>query len=155
MGGILGGGPALTGFVQNFGKFVLINLCGGGVFRFDFFPNGIDLSQHANWPEQDTTTGPKPLFYSNRDPRRIEVREVWLDKTDTNESLKPQMDALFHLQDETCEGTPPPLLAVWGDRQQRVILDDIRFEEVFHAPAGFPIRARCAMTLKELQEGDR
>lgn len=135
------------------GKFVLINLCGGGVFEFDFFPSPpIDHGRRANWPEQDTTTGTKPLFYSNREPRILTVNEVWLDKTDTNESIKPQEVALYALQDESCEGTPPPLLAVWGDWQQRVVLEEVRFEEVFHRPDGAPLRARVSLTLKELQE---
>jgi len=138
------------------GKYRLINLCGGGSFVFEWFPTApIELSRRANWPEQDTTIGTKPLLYANRDPRHLDVREVWLDRTDTGESIKPQMDALLALQDETCEGTPPPLLAVWGDRQERVILEEVRFEEVFHAPAGHPIRARCSLTLKEVQQGDR
>ena len=138
------------------GKFVLINLCGGGAFVFDFFPTApIEVSRRANWPEQETTRGTKPLFYFNRDPRKPEVREVWLDKTDTDTSITPQIERLMALQDETCEGTPPPLLAMWGDRQERVILEEVRIEETFHTPAGVPIRARVSLSLKELQQGDR
>ncbi|MGA9774008.1 MAG: hypothetical protein WBV94_33565 [Blastocatellia bacterium] len=136
------------------GKFVLVNLCGGGAFIFDWFPtsDGIELNRRANWPEQETTIGTKPLFYMNRDPRRLEIREVWLDRSDTNESITPLMNALLALQDEICEGTPPPLLALWGDRQERVILEEIRFEEKLHHQNGNPIRARASLSLKEIQE---
>ena len=148
--------PFVSAAAQQNGRFGLINLCGGGAFFFDWFPTApIELSRRANWPEQDTTIGTKPLFYANRDPRHLDVREVWLDRSDTNDSIKPQMDALLALQDETCEGTPPPLLAVWGDRQERVILEEVRFEEVLHARPGHPVRARCSLTFKELQAGDR
>ncbi|GEM_PF-3195947 len=138
------------------GKFILINLCGGGVFQFQWFPTGpIEVSRRANWSEQDTTTGTRPLFYFNRDPRRLEIREVWLDKTDTNQSIKPEIEAILALQNETCEGTPPPLLAVWGDRQERCVLEEARIEETFHAPEGHPIRARVSLSLKEVQRGNR
>lgn len=138
------------------GKFILINLCGGGVFTFQFFPTApIELSRRVEWPEQDVTTGAKPLFYHNRDPRRLEVREVWLDKSDTNASIKPEMEDILKLQLETCEGTPPPLLAVWGDRQERCVLEEARIEETFHAPEGHPIRARVSLSLKEVQRGPR
>jgi contractile injection system tube protein len=157
---ILGAASAVrseaAGIIAGDGSFVLINLCGGGTFRFEWFPTApISHSRRANWTEQDTTIGTKPLMYANRDPRKLDVGEVWLDKSDTGESIKPQMDALEALQDETCEGTPPPLLAVWGDQQKRVVLEEVRFEEMFHAPAGHPIRARCSLSLKEVQEGDR
>lgn len=138
------------------GKFVIVSLCGPGVFVFDFFPVApIEVNRRANWPEQETTTGTRPLFYSNRDPRRLEVGEVWLDKTDTNESITPQIEALLALQDEVCEGTPPPLLALWGDRRERVVLEDARIEEMFHRPDGSPIRARVSLSLKEVQRGPR
>lgn len=137
------------------GKFVLINLCAGGTYTFQYFPTApIELSRRANWQEQDTTIGTKPLFYFNRDPRRLEVPEVWLDTTDTNESLTAQIEALLALQDESCEGTPPPLLAIWGDRQERVILEEVRFGERFHAPGGHPIRVQVSLSLKEIQEDE-
>lgn len=152
----MGFGGAALGALGRIGKFVIINLCGGGVFAFDFFPVApIELSRRANWEEQNTTTGTKPLFYLNRDPRRLDVPDVWLDKTDTNESIKPEMDRLLALQDETCDGTPPPLLVAWGDRQERAILEEVHFEEQFHAPAGYPIRARVRLSFKEIQEGGR
>lgn len=138
------------------GGFNLINLCGGGVFLFQYFPTApITHGRRANWEEQDVTIGTKPLFYFNRDPKRLEVREVWLDHSDTNESVKPEIDQLYAMQDETCEGTPPPLLAVWGDQQIRVVLEELNVDEEFHWLAGVPIRAKLSLTLKELQEGAR
>jgi phage protein U len=138
---------------QQYGRFVLVNLCAGGSFVFDYFPSpSLDLSRRANWHEQDTTIGTRPLFYFNREPRVTDVREVWLDRTDTNESITPQIEALLALQDEVCEGTPPPLLAIWGDRQERVVLEEVRVEEHKHHPTGYPIRARVSLTLKEVQD---
>jgi hypothetical protein len=151
--GLAGFAGAVNSAAWRVGKFVIVNLCGGGVFTFDYFPTApIEVSRRANWEDQDTTIGTKPLFYFNRDPRRPEVREVWLDKTDTNESITPQIEALLALQDEVCEGTPPPLLVLWGDRQERVILENIRVEEMFHASGGWPIRARVSLSFKEVQE---
>lgn len=137
------------------GKFVVVNLCAQGRFTFDYFPTApITLERRANWPEQDTTIGTKPLFYENRDPRRLTVQEVYLDRSDTGESITPQIEELMALQDEICEGTPPPVLVLWGDRQERTILEEIRVEEIFHARPGHPIRARVNLTFKEIQEDD-
>lgn len=152
--GAIAGGAARPAAGQ--GKFIVINLCGAGAFVFDFFPTApITLGRRANWPEQETTIGTKPLFYANRDPRKLDVAEVWLDKTDTNESITPQIEQLMALQDETCQGIPPPVLVLWGDRQERSVLEDIRVEETFHHQSGYPMRARVTLSFKELQEGDR
>jgi hypothetical protein len=135
------------------GKFVLVNLDGGGTFVFDFFPTApISGSRRANWPEQETTIGTRPLFYMNRDPRKPEVMEVWADKTDTNESLTPEIEALYALQDEIAGlGAPPRLLAMWGDRQEVCVLEELRHEEHMHSPSGNPIRVKFSLTLKEVQ----
>ena len=152
----IAGAALIQSAAQQRGKFVLVNLCAGGTFVFDWFPTApIEQSRRANWNEQDTTIGTKPLFYANRDPRKLEIREVWLDKTDLSQSVKPQIEALLALQDEVCEGTPPPLLAIWGDYQERVVLEEARIEQMFHAPSGIPIRARVSLSLKEVQLGDR
>jgi hypothetical protein len=146
--------PVIQGAANAAGKFVVIALGGPGVIIFDWFPSpspGIGLSRRANWQEQETTIGTKPLFYMNRDPRKLDVQEVWLDKTDTNESITPQIERLMSLQDEVANGTPPPCLVLWGDRQERCVLEEIHIEEVFHHRSGFPMRARVTLNFKELQ----
>jgi hypothetical protein len=133
------------------GRFVLVNLFNHGTFEFQFFPQRIETSRRANWQAQEVTTGTKPLFYFNRDPRRLVLNELWLDKSDKNISIKPEIDLLFALQDETrAGGTPPSLLALWGDRQELVVLEELSVEEQFFAQQGFPIRARVNMTLIEV-----
>jgi hypothetical protein len=141
------------GAAQAKGKFILIPLGGPGAFIFDFFPTApITHSRRANWPEQDITTGTKPLFYMNKEPREEGVQEVWLDKSDTNESITPQIEHLFAMQVEIQDGTPPPVLVIYGDRQDRRVLEEIHVEEMLHAPAGHPVRAKVTLTFKELQE---
>jgi hypothetical protein len=138
------------------GKFVVIPLGGAGVFVFDFFPTApITLERRANWPEQDTTRGTKPLFYENRDPRKLGVQEVYLDRSDTSESITPQIEELMALQDEIVDDAPPPCLVLWGDRQERAVLENIHIEETFHRRDGSPIRARVTLEFKELQGEDR
>lgn len=137
------------------GKFVVIAL-GPGAFTFDFFPTApITLERRANWSEQDTTIGTKPLFYENRDPRKLGVQEVWLDRSDSNESITPQIEELMALQDEIVDGTPPPCLVLWGDRQEYSVLEEIHIEETLHRKDGAPIRARVTLSFKELQGEDR
>jgi hypothetical protein len=115
--------------------FVLINLEGGESFVFQLFPKDLETTQRANWEQQDTTIGTKPLYYANRDPRRISVPELWLDNTDSNQSLAPDIKSLFALQDETREhGRPPALLAIWGDRQERCVLEEVTVSEKFFSP---------------------
>lgn len=129
----------------------LINLDGGGNFVFQFFPATVSTTDRANWEPQDTTIGVKPLFYANREPRSIEFPELYLDTTTTNASLTPQIKALQSLFEETANGTPPKLLAAWGDRHERCVLQELTVEEIFFHREGHPIRARIRMTLQQVQ----
>jgi hypothetical protein len=133
------------------GKFALINLAGEGDYIFDLFPRGVATADRANWQPQETTLGVKPLFYANRDPRQITVEEVYLDSSDTGQSLTPEIKALRALLEETARGTPPPLLAAWGDRQERCVLTELNIEEEFFNPDGDPIRAKVRLVLTGLQ----
>ncbi len=129
----------------------LINLENQGSFVFKFFPTNISTTDRANWQPQETTIGVKPLFYANREPRQLDFPELWFDNTDTNESLTPEFKALNELFDDT-KGTPPALLAIWGDRQERCVLQELTIEETFFNREGYPIRARIRMTLTQLQQ---
>ncbi|HEV7842277.1 MAG TPA: hypothetical protein VGO69_01200 [Pyrinomonadaceae bacterium] len=139
------------------GQFVLVALEEPGVFifsfHFDHFPRSIKQVARANWEAQDVTIGVKPLAYGNREPLRIVVDELWLDKTDTNESLRADIDKLRSFQVERqLTGRPPALLVLWGDNQERVVLEEITIDETFFTPAGEPIRARVSLQFLELQE---
>ncbi len=131
----------------------LINLeSGDAAFVFEFFPSSVQTSDRANWEAQETTTGVKPLFYANRDPRKLDFNELWLDSTDTNESLTPDLKRLRALLEETEKGTPPALLAAWGDRHERCVLQELDIEEMFFStPDGYPLRAKIRMNLTQLQ----
>ncbi len=132
--------------------FVLIRLDNQDSFVFQFFPKDLDWSQRANWSPQDVTTGTQPLFYANREPRRINVPELYLDSTETGESLTPDLKKLRSLHDESeQEGTPPPLLAAWGDRQERCVLEDLKVTEEFFNESGHPLRVKISLTLLEVQ----
>ena len=137
-------------------QFSLINLAGPGTFTFALFPRKVATQERANWQPQETTVGVKPLFYANRDPRRITVDELYLDSTDTGASLTPTIKELRQLLAETEKGTPPPLLAVWGDRQERCVLSDLTIEEQFFDTNGNPLRVMVRLELTQLQpEGAR
>ena len=132
--------------------FALINLTNQEAFVFQFFPNEIRLTDRANWTPQETTIGVKPLFYANREPMLLEFDELYLDSTDTNESLTPELKKLRNLMVEVVErGTPPPLLAIWGDRNERCVLQDLTIEEVFFNENGHPLRARIGLSLIQIQ----
>jgi hypothetical protein len=130
---------------------VLINLENQGAFTFQFFPSSVTTSDRANWTAQETTIGVKPLFYGNREPRKIDFPELWFDNTDTNESLTPTIKELRALFEETEKGTPPALLAGWGDRNERCVLEELSIEEAYFNADGEPIRARIQMSLVQLQ----
>jgi len=151
MSGLVGGIAAFGS--QQSGKFTLVNLCGGPTLQFRFFPAPpISTGGHVNFEEQDTTIGTKPLFYFNRNPRHVDIPELWLDNTDTGVSVTGVIEAIKALQEPTCNGAPPPLLAIWGDRRERVELDDYHIDEMFHSPAGAPLRAKVTLNLKEIQQ---
>lgn len=132
----------------------LINLeSGDAAFVFQYFPQSAQTSDRANWEAQDVTVGVKPLFYANREPRRLDFPELWLDNTETNESLTDDLKRLRALFEETeNKGTPPALLAVWGDRNERCVLEELDIEEVlFSTPDGYPIRAKVRISLTQIQ----
>jgi hypothetical protein len=136
-----------------FDNFVLVNLEGAGGFVFRRFPSGVETGGRVNWQPQETTVGVKPLFYANREPKLIRFEELWLDNTDTNDSITPDIEALFRLTEETADkGRPPVLLATWGDRQERCVLQDLTVNEQMFLPAGTPIRARVSIMLIQFQE---
>lgn len=106
----------------------------------------------ANWQPQETTVGVKPLFYGNRDPRKITVSDLYLDGTETDTSLTGDLDDLRALMEEKDDtGSPPPLLAIWGERKERVVLENLTVDEVLFNQAGNPIRAKVALDLTQLQ----
>lgn len=136
--------------------FALINLISQETIVFPFFPNEIRSSERANWEPQETTTGVKPLFYANRDPRSMEVQDLYFDNSDSGESLLIEIESLRALlaEDEN-RGTPPPLLAVWGDREERCVLQELSIEEVLFNAEGLPTRVRVGLSLLQLQpDGD-
>lgn len=132
--------------------FALVNLTNQDSFVFQYFPKENRTNNRSNWNPQETTVGVKPLLYGNRDPRQLEFHELYLDNTETNESLTPDLKKLRALMEETeGRGTPPPLLAIWGDRNERCVLEDLTIEEIFFNTDGSPTRARISMTLLEIQ----
>lgn len=132
--------------------FSLVNLTNQDSFVFQYFPNETRTNDHTNWNAQETTIGVKPLFYANREPRQLEFQELYLDNTATNESLTPDLKKLRALMDEDAErGTPPSLLAIWGDRNERCVLEDLTIEEIFFNTDGAPTRARISLSLLEVQ----
>jgi hypothetical protein len=123
-----------------------------GIIQPYFFPTKIVHAQRANWEAQNVSIGVKPLMYANREPLRIEVEDLLFDSSGTNESLRPQMNALKALQAETDLGTPPPLLIICGDFQESVVLEELNIvEDSFH-PDGRLLRARVSMVFIQLQQ---
>lgn len=140
------------GLLDTAGKFVLISLETPDSFIFDLFPNEIQSTDHANWEPQDVSIGTKPLFYSSTEPRKISVPELMLDSTRDGGDIGDQIDRLRKLKQETSRGAPPALLAIWGNRQQRCVMEEVMIAETFFTPAGDPMRARVSLQLVELQE---
>jgi hypothetical protein len=134
-------------------KLILTNLDGEGYFEFQYFPDKSRTSDRLNWEEQNTTIGEQPLFYKNRSPRQIDFEELYLDSTDTNESLTPKVEQLEKLLEELAErGAPPAILAAWGDRKERCVITDLETEEVFFNTEGHPIRVKIRLNLKRIQK---
>ncbi|HEY6334225.1 MAG TPA: hypothetical protein VI756_33230 [Blastocatellia bacterium] len=137
------------------GTFALVNLCGGGTYEFVYYPTApITQGRLSNWEPQDTTIGTKPSFYMNRDGKHLDIGEVWMDRMfddGDDDSLTNEIQAIYALQDETCQGAPPPLLAVWGDETLTCVLKEVTFEEHKHNKAGEPIRVKVILNLVEIQ----
>jgi phage protein U len=136
------------------GKFLVVVLDGPGSYVFDYFPTEIRTNSRANWSAQDTIHGVKPLQYANREPKRINVDDLWLDGTLKNRSIRQDIQELLSLQEETERGTPPILGVVYGDYQQRVVLEEIDIRETLFLRPGEPSRALVSLTLIEVQAED-
>ncbi len=135
-------------------SFALINLESNESFVFNFFPAEIETSRRANWERANTATR-QYLSFANLEPKRVDVPELWLDGTRSNQSLTPTIKRLYELQELGREGAPPALLVSWGDRDERVILEEVRITELQPFDAGGnPLRARVSLTLIEVQEYD-
>jgi hypothetical protein len=134
------------------GTFQLIDLSSDFAFQFPYFPDNVMLSGRANWHQQETTFGVKPLFYANADPLRVSVREIELGSVDSQVSLKPDIDLLRMFQQELEEGgPPPPMLALWGDQRLRCVLEDLTIEQTMFDEEGKCTRAIVSLELTELQ----
>lgn len=138
---------------------LLIDMSSRASFGFQYFPNTLRTQRQVNWRPQETTIGTKPLFYENREPKRLSFTELWLDNTETGESLGPVLDELeeFTTSEQDLSGgtrgTPPILLATWGDRKLHCVLENLEVEEQFFNASGEPTRARLSIELIEIQEG--
>lgn len=120
--------------------------------EFFYFPDKIRTSDQINWTAQETTIGVKPLFYANREPRKLEFEELWLDNTESGESLALKIVELRRLFEETKFGTPTKLLIGWGtERYEVCVLETMTIEEVFFSTENEPLRAKVSMTLLEIQ----
>jgi hypothetical protein len=134
-------------------KFTLTNLTGGGHVELMYFPTKVSTERRSNWEEQDVVGKVKPLTFSNIGPRRVQIDELWLDRSDAGESIQPDIETLFFLMDVVPgKGMPPRLLITWGDRFEVGVLEEVRVAEEYFTSAGLPVRARCSVTFKELQE---
>lgn len=134
-----------------YGAFSLLNLETNESFIFTYFPERITQNRRVGWEPQDTFPGVKPLAYGNREPQRIQV-QCWLDRSDAPDSISPDIDGLFALQVEGQKGQPPALLAVWGDRLERVVLEEVDVETELFTNDGSPCRARVRLGLLGYQE---
>lgn len=128
----------------------LIDLYSSRNWLFQYFPAQMGIDDRANWEPQNVSIGKKPLLYSNREPQRITINDLLLD-SETNESLTKEIEALRSLMNETDRGTPPPLLFICGDWQERVVLEELRVEtKLFDREANL-LRAQISLTLVEVQ----
>lgn len=132
--------------------FQLIDLTSNIAFTFQYFPETVKITDRANWDSQNMTVGKKPLFYGNREPQQISVDDLYLDKTETDLSLKADLDDLRTLMDEVeGKGVPPALLALWGDQKLRCVLQDLSVDQIMFNDRGECTRARISIQLLELQ----
>ncbi|MGB7923448.1 MAG: hypothetical protein WCF57_09405 [Pyrinomonadaceae bacterium] len=162
-------------------KFMLITASPPLVsFTFKYFPTNIKTNGRANWEALDVSSGMKPLQYSNRDPLRFTIDDALLDESDTNRSLRDEVEWLLRLLDisegetvttwssgryeiggvrqygarSSSADTPPILLLAYGDNleaQRRVVLEEIQVTEEMFAPDGNLIRVRLSLTFVEIQ----
>jgi Contractile injection system tube protein len=121
--------------------------------EFDFFPEKISTTDRINWNPQDTTTGVKPLFYANREPRKLQFDKLVLDSTDTGESLAEKILQLRKLYEQTKLGVPTKLVIGWGlGRAETVVLEELTIDETFFSTDEEPLRAEVRTSFIEVQD---
>jgi hypothetical protein len=133
-------------------QFQLIDLTSNASFTFRYFPVTVRTEDRVNWEPQDLASGRKPLFYANRDGMSISVPELYLDGTDTDRNIKPDLDDLRLLMEEIDgTGMPPPLMAIWGAHKERCVMSGCTIEENMFNHDGEVTRAKISLELMELQ----
>jgi hypothetical protein len=121
--------------------------------EFDYFPTEISTTDRINWNPQDTTIGVKPLFYANREPRKLQFDKLILDSTATGESLAEKILQLRKLYEETKSGTPTKIVVGWGlGRAETVVLEELTVKETFFSDEEEPLRAEISMSFIEVQD---
>ncbi len=134
---------------------LITNLATGQTLTFKYFPTEINTTGRANWEPQDVSHGVKPLLYRNNDPRKLDFA-LDLDDSVKGNSITPHIKALMALLEETKEGAPAPLVVLWGDRQERVVLEEVKVTETQpFADDGVPLRAKVNLSFIQVQDDGR
>jgi Contractile injection system tube protein len=134
-------------------QFILVEVKPGGAgFTFQYFPQEISTSDHANYEEADTLGGFRPVMYGNNNRRRITVNELTLDTSQSGgESLTPQLTVLRGLiaprNQQGESGEPPLLFVTFSDYSATVLLEALEVRLTYFNSNGEPIRASIDITL--------
>lgn len=129
--------------------FALISQATGDAFVFQFCPASVRNSERSNWKRNEATIGTKSLSYENSEPREISFSELYLDASDTDESIESDLKDLQSLRREVDRGAPPNLLYIRGSEQLRCVMTELDWEEVRFNRKGAPTRALVSLTLIE------
>jgi hypothetical protein len=120
------------------------------------FPESIETSHGANWREQDTVGGVQPLFYVNSAPGELSIGGLLLDGTSIGASVAPDIERLTEmLRPKEGGGTPPVLIASWGDEKFYGVLVSLNIKRLLCDDEGNPLRALADLRLRELQGAAR
>jgi hypothetical protein len=135
--------------VQRFEKLSIVSLYDNSYIELPYFPTEISTEEGANYQPQDTTTGVRPLFYANRDGQHITF-QVWIDRTDPNQSIEPEINKLRAWMKEVGRGgesrQPPMLLLACGDWRPRVVLERMNVRKTLFNSSNQAIRAEVHLT---------
>jgi hypothetical protein len=136
----------------------LINLddpSGAGDFSFRRFPRSVDTTDKTNYEAADVAGFVKPVIHANAEPQIIVLQEVWLDNSDSLQSVLPDVERLRGLMRRGGDADAPPTLQlIIGDWSVEVVLVEMKAERVRFTGENVQTRARLSLTFWETDGGN-
>ena len=142
------------------------DLLGGEPIELPFFlnPSAIRITKNVQFQVEVGTQVTAGVRSGHTEPIELDLNELWFDTYDTRESVRERyIDALETLVDLSADtGVQPAVVFVFGEFTQRTrhkniyvfYVERLTVDYTMFLPDGTPVRAKVALSLKQVLPGD-